>query len=66
MPLARSGSFAHRIRREREDEYVISWRTEVKLGRLRSMSTHSRDTNTAGAMRFAKKWGCEFPGVKLR
>ncbi len=61
------GSYGHRIVREREDEYVISWRYDRYYAgsRLRHPTTRSRDTNTKGALRFAKKWGIDMPGVKV-
>lgn len=52
--------YGHRIRRERFDEYVISWITDLRSGRLRYPKGKSRDTTRKGAMRFAKKWGVRF------
>ncbi len=52
-----SGSYNHRVRREREDEYVVSWIVYRKIGRLLARTRYSRDTNEAGARKFAKKWG---------
>ena len=58
-----SGSYGHRIKREREDEYVISWFFDryYKGSRLRHPQGRSRDTNRKGALRFAKKWKLQMP-----
>lgn len=62
MPsLVRGGGHGHRIRKERDDEYVVSWRVDRKIGRLRAETWQRRDTDRAGALRFAKKWGCRMP-----
>jgi hypothetical protein len=63
VALASGNSYGHRIVREREDEYVISWRYDAKLSgsRLRFVRHRSRDTNRKGAERFAKKWGVAMP-----
>lgn len=59
----RSDSYNHRIKRERDDEYVISWMVDryYKGSRLRHPLGRSRDTNRKGAERFAKKWGISMP-----
>jgi len=59
----RQDSYAHRIRREREDEYVISWTVDryYKGSRLRHPLGRSRDTDRKGALRFAKKWNIAMP-----
>lgn len=56
-------SHNHRIRREREDEYVISWVVDryYQGSRLRHPQARSRDTNRKGAERFAKKWKLKMP-----
>jgi len=43
--------------------YRISWTVDryVKGSRLRYPTTFRRDTNEAGARRFCKKWGLDFP-----
>ncbi len=43
--------------------YRISWTfdTHIQGSRLRWPRTLSRDTDRAGAERFAKKWGIEMP-----
>ena len=57
------GSYNHRIKKEREDEYVISWVTDRYYAgsRLRHPLGHRRDTNKKGALRFAKKWNISMP-----
>jgi len=63
MGLVRSGSYGHRIRKEREDEYVVSWRYDMKYSGVRGRfpQTRSRDTNRKGAERFSKKWSIPLP-----
>lgn len=63
MARAPSGSYNHKIKYERPDEYVISWVVDFKYGgsRLRYPQGRRRDTNEKGARRFAKKWGIEMP-----
>lgn len=63
MPLVRGGGHGHRVRKDPHDwsGYIISWRYDVKIGRLRSERRVSRDTDEAGAERFAKKWGLAWP-----
>lgn len=63
-----NGSYAHKIYKERDDEYVLSWRVDRYYDGMRGRFPHSyrRDTNTAGALRFAKKHRIAMPGVKLK
>jgi hypothetical protein len=63
MALVHSGSRRHSIRRERDDEYVISWCVEHKYSGSRILHHRwfSRDTNRKGAERFAEKWGVAMP-----
>lgn len=58
-----SGSTHHRIQRERSDEYVISWTVDFYYPgtRGRFPRTFRRDTNEAGARRFAKRWKIAMP-----
>lgn len=58
-----SGSYGHRIVKERDDEYVISWHYDRYYTgtRGRFPQRRSRDTDLAGARRFAKRWGLEVP-----
>lgn len=62
MALARAGGKRHRIRRVGA-MYELSWQFEVKYAgsRLLFHRTMRRDTDRAGAERFAKKWGCPMP-----
>lgn len=57
------GSYGHRIKRERDDEYVISWTIDRYYAgsRLRHPLGRSRDTNKKGAIRFAKKCNIQMP-----
>lgn len=61
-------SYDHRIKREREDEFVISWMVDFKYAgsRLRYPRRVVRDTNKKGAERFAKKWGIPMPPEPTR
>jgi len=50
------------------DCYRLSWSFDVKLqgSRLRWPRTMTRDTDEAGALRFAKKWNIAMPNAALR
>lgn len=61
MALVRAGGYGHRIVYVRPDEYVISWRYDTKIGRIRFQRGQQRDTDRRGAERFAKKWGINMP-----
>lgn len=67
-PHARGGSSHHRIVRERADEFVVSWRVEMKYSGSRILHHRhfSRDTNRKGAERFAKKWNIPMPPEPTR
>lgn len=59
-------SYGHRIRRlTHPDDYRLSWVYDRRVpngGRhLIWPTSRSRDTDRAGAERFAKKWGCPMP-----
>jgi hypothetical protein len=58
-------AYAHNIRRIGADHYRLSWSFDTKIAgsRLRWPRTITRDTDEAGAMRFARKWGCSMPTV---
>lgn len=64
--MARAGGRDHRIRRLGFDEYELSWRVEYKINGSRILHHRMmhRDTNRAGAERFAKKWGCPLPVMR--
>ena len=57
--FGRGGSYDQRIRKaDWGGGYVISWTydTYISGSRLRFPQTRSRETDHAGAVRFAKKW----------
>ncbi len=56
-------SYGHRVRKIGPDHYRLSWVVDRKYpsSRLRHPRSHSRDTDKAGAARFAKRWGLGFP-----
>lgn len=58
-----NGSTDHRIRTGLFGFYVISWTVDryVQGSRLRWPTTYRRDTDRAGAERFAKKWDVPMP-----
>lgn len=60
-------SYGHRITRVMGDCYRLSWSFDVKLkgSRLRWPRTMTRDTDEAGALRFAKKWNIAMPNDKF-
>lgn len=61
-----SGSKNHRITFMGKDWYRLSWSVDryTKGSRLRFPTGHSRDTDFAGAQRFAVKWGVRMPEPK--
>lgn len=56
-------SYAHHIQRIGPDHYRLSWAYDrfIKGSRLRFPQTTQRDTDFAGAKRFAGRWGLEEP-----
>jgi hypothetical protein len=59
-----SGSYRHKIQRIASDHYRLYWTVDrsVSGSRLRFPTTTSRDTDEAGAARFAKRWNLDiFP-----
>jgi hypothetical protein len=60
-------AYAHNIRRIGADHYRLSWSFDTKIAgsRLRWPRTITRDTDEAGALRFARKWGCSMPNVEF-
>jgi hypothetical protein len=51
-------SYGHSVRQIGRDHYRLSWSFDVKIAgsRLRWPRTFTRDTDAAGAERFAEKW----------
>lgn len=51
-------SYGHRARRIAEDHYRVSWTVDFHYptSRLRFPRVFARDTDRAGAERFAKRW----------
>ncbi len=58
-----STSYGHRIQHLGRDDYRISWTYDRYYhgSRLRFPQSRSRDTDHAGALRFAKKWDAQMP-----
>ena len=58
-------SYGHRISVFMGDCYQLSLSFDVKLqgSRLRWSRTMTRDTDEAGALRFAKKWNIAMPNA---
>lgn len=56
-------AYGHKIQRIDHDHYRLSWTIDRKSAgsRLRFPRATTRDTDSAGAVRFAKKWGLELP-----
>jgi hypothetical protein len=61
-------AYAHNIRRIGADHYRLSWSFDTKIAgsRLRWPRTITRDTDEAGALRFARKWGCSMPNPEIQ
>ncbi len=62
MRPARAGGRGHRVAYIGYGTYRLSWRYEVKHGRLLGHRTVTRDTDEKGAERFAKKWNVAIAG----
>lgn len=58
-----SKSYGHRWKKLESDVYRLTWVYDRKFlgSRLRHPQSVSRDTDHAGAVRFAKKWGISLP-----
>jgi hypothetical protein len=58
-------AYAHNVRRIGADHYRLSWSFDTKIAgsRLRWPRTITRDIDEAGALRFARKWGCSMPNA---
>jgi hypothetical protein len=58
-----SGSYGHRVIDFGNDIYRVSWVVDryYPTSRLRHPRGCSRDTDKAGAERFAKRWGIAWP-----
>lgn len=56
-------SYGHRIQRFAADHFRLSWTVDFKYpsSRLRWPRGFTRDTDAAGAARFAKRWGIKVP-----
>lgn len=52
-------SYGHNARQVGHDHFRLSWTVDFKYAssRLRHPRTYQRDTDEAGAARFAKRWG---------
>lgn len=61
------GSYGHSIRRIADGHYRLSWTVDryYQNSRMRHPRTATRDTDTAGAERFAKRWDIAMPNVEL-
>lgn len=57
------GSYGHHIRRIGPDHYRLSWAVDFKYAssRLRHPRGFDRDTDEAGARRFARRWHVNMP-----
>lgn len=58
-----SGSYGHAVRRIGNDHYRLHWTVDryYPNSRLRFPRGHSRDTDLAGARRFAQRWQLDPP-----
>lgn len=58
-----AGSYGHAVQRIGHDFYRLHWTVDRYYtgSRLRFPRGCSRDTDLAGAKRFAKRWGCAEP-----
>ena len=58
-----SGGYGHSVRRIGPDHFRLGWTVDYKYptSRLRYPRGFDRDTDLAGAKRFAKRWRIEDP-----
>lgn len=58
-----AGSYGHAIQRLGNDHFRLSWVVDryYPTSRLRHPRVCTRDTDEAGARRFAKRWGVPLP-----
>lgn len=56
-------AYGHKITRIGNGHYRLSWTVDRKVtgSRLRYPTTTTRDTDSEGALRFAKKWALAAP-----
>lgn len=56
------GGYGHQIRQLGPNRFIISWVWDKRYARrgIRYPRRMARDTDTAGARRFAKKWNLTF------
>ena len=68
MSGRRQGSYGHHIRAIGPDHYRLSWVVDFKYpsSRLRFPRSYDRDTDEAGANKFAKRWGLPAVSSKER
>jgi len=66
--LASKGSYNHHAREIGPDHWRLSWTVDFKHegSRLRYPRVYTRDTDLAGAKRFARRWGLAEPVPKPR
>lgn len=59
----RRTSYGHRVQRIERDHFRLSWVCDYKVAgsRLRFPRTTTRDTDRAGAERFARRWKIAMP-----
>lgn len=58
-----SGSHGHHVRKIGPDHYRLTWAVDRHYSgsRLRHPVTYRRDTDLAGAQRFARRWSLQRP-----
>lgn len=63
---SRGGSYGHKVQPLGFGSYRLWWMVDryVTGSRLRFPTSYGRDTDRAGAERFARKWGCKVPAVE--
>lgn len=59
-------AYGHDVRKIAHDHYRLSWTIDRKYAnsRLRFPTSFQRDTDEAGAKRFAKKWELSLPSTQ--
>jgi hypothetical protein len=60
-PQLKPGGYGHRIQKINADHYRLFWAWDTKYRRMRYPRTISRDTDEAGAKRFAARWSVPLP-----
>jgi hypothetical protein len=60
--MTKTTGYGHRVVEKWNGWYELSWKSDYAVGNLRDWRVMRRDTDRAGAERFAKKWNVRIEG----